>query len=151
MVEQHDFKKFPELSNKQIEEFGFQSPHKQITEDFNALVVRVTDGDTITVRADFRDFDFPIRFLDIDAPEMNEGGEEARDWLTNRLLNEEVKIRIDPEQRVDKWGRLLGHVFHDGMDVGEEELRAGLVTPFENRNEGRIPDINKLLATEKWF
>ena len=61
MNEDHDYKKFPELTNKQINEFGFQSPHKQITEDFDATVVHVTDGDTIRLRTDFRDFTFPLR------------------------------------------------------------------------------------------
>ena len=30
---------------------------------------------------DKRDFDFPVRFLGINAPEMNEGGGEAREYL----------------------------------------------------------------------
>ncbi len=37
----HDFEKFPELSNKQIAEFGFESPHKQIQEDFMAIRVGI--------------------------------------------------------------------------------------------------------------
>ena len=77
MVEQHDFTSFPELTKRQIEEFGFTSPHPQITEDFRATVVKVHDGDTVTLRTDFRDFDFPLRLLDIDAKELNEGGESA--------------------------------------------------------------------------
>ena len=75
MVFEHDDKAFPELTNKQLEEFGFSSPHEQITRDFFAVVVKVVDGDTVTLRAEFRDFNFPLRLLDIDAPEMNEGGE----------------------------------------------------------------------------
>ena len=31
----HNYEKYPELTNKQIAEFGLQSPHKQITEDNN--------------------------------------------------------------------------------------------------------------------
>ena len=60
MVFEHDYKNFPELSNRQIEEFGFSSPHKQYTEDFDAFVVRVHDGDTITLRTPERDFTFEV-------------------------------------------------------------------------------------------
>ncbi len=151
MVEQHDFKEFPELSNAQIEEFGFQSPHKQITEDFRATVVKVVDGDTVTLSVGFRDFDFPLRMLDIDAPEMNEGGKEAKDWLIDRIEGEDVDIFMDEENRVDKWGRLLGRIFHRGMDVGEEEMIIGIAKPFDQRNEGKIPNINKTLDPKKWF
>jgi len=70
----HDFKRFPELTNRQMNLYYFESPHKQITQDFVAKVVKVTDGDTIRVKWEDRDFDFPIRFIDIAAPELDEIG-----------------------------------------------------------------------------
>ncbi len=151
MVFEHDYIKFPELRNAQLEEFGFTSPHMQITEDFRATVVRVHDGDTVTLRASFRDFDFPLRLLDIDAPELNAGGEEARIWMTSRLLNKEVEIRMDKKNRVGKWGRLLGRVFHGGLDVGEEELRLGLATPFASRREGELPNLDQMFSIKQWL
>ncbi len=151
MVEQHDFKKFPELTKRQLEEFGFQSPHRQITEDFEAKVVNVHDGDTIRVEVDFRDFDFPIRFLGTDAPEMNAGGKEARDWLRGRILNEMVQVIIDTKNRVDKYGRLLGKIMHRGSDVGDDMLRLGFVTTFENRREAQLPNLDKIFAIKQWL
>ena len=139
MASEHDFKKFPELTNRQIEELQFQSPHKQITENFRGEVVKVIDGDTIRLFTDFRDFIFPIRFLDIDSKELNEGGKEAGDWLREKLLGEIVEVQIDPNNRVDRYGRLLGRIFYRGMDVGQEELYLGLALPFGQRNEGKIP------------
>lgn len=144
----HDFKKFPELRNEQMIHYYFQSPHKQIFEDFWAEVVKVVDGDTIRVKWHERDFDFPLRLLDINAPEMNEPrGEEVRGWLKGRIEGEEVEIRIDPKQRVGKWGRLLGKVFHGGMDIGEVMISQGMATTFEGRNPGKIPDISQTLKT----
>ena len=107
-MEEHDYEKFPELTNTEINEIGMLSPHTQYTEDFTATVVKVHDGDTITLRTKDRDFDFPLRFLDIDAPELNEGGEETRDWLKDQILGEEVEIKINKRNRVGKYGRLLG-------------------------------------------
>lgn len=140
----HDFINFPELANSQMALYYFESPHKQITEDIRATVIKVHDGDTLTVRVNFRDFDFPVRFLNTDAPELNEdGGHESRDWLESRILGEEIDILIDPDQRVGKWGRLLGTIFHRGMSLNDESIRAGMSVPFDNRNEGEIPNWNK--------
>ena len=103
--------------------YYFQSPHQQIAESFWAKVVKVTDGDTIRVSAPFRDFDFRVRFANIMAKEMNEGGREGRDFLADLILGAEVEIVIDPQNRVEKWGRLLGKVQHLGFDVGEEMIQ----------------------------
>lgn len=151
MVFEHDYENFPELSNSQIEQLQFTSPHKQITEDFDADVVKVHDGDTITLRTDFRDFDFPLRFLDIDAPEMSEGGKEARDWLRQKILGQRIKVMIDPRNRVGKYGRLLGRVFYRGMDIGQEELYLGLVKPFGLKKEGELQNFGFWLSPSQWF
>ena len=126
----HDFKKFPELANTQMQFYYFESPHKQITEDFTARVIKVTDGDTIRVTVDFRDFDFPVRFLNTDAPELKEGGLESKKWLSNQILGEEIEVRINPNQRVGKWGRILGEIIHNGMNLNEESMLQGHAIPF---------------------
>ena len=149
MVEQ-DFIRFPELTNRQIEEHVI-SPHPQITEDIFVEVIKVIDGDTIRVKWKKRDFDFPVRFLGIDAPEIGEGGKEAREYLKNVIEGEEVLLKIDPNQRVGKYGRLLAKIHSLGMDMGETMMRIGLVTSFEGRNESKIPNLNKLLRIEQWF
>lgn len=147
-----DFVNRPELPNSLMDFYYFESPHKQIFEDFRAEVVKVHDGDTITVRTEFRDFDFPVRFFGTNAPELNEPrGHEIRDWLADRILGEEVDILIDKRNRVGKWGRLLGKVMHRGFVIGDEMIVLGLSTSFEDRNEGQFPNINKMLAVEKWF
>ena len=120
----HDFKRFPELTNSQMGFYYFDSPHQQIAEDFWARVVKVTDGDTIRVSVDFRDFDFPIRFSNILAAELNEkGGRESQSWLESQILGEEVEIVINPKNRVGKWGRRLGEVKHKGFDMGELSMQ----------------------------
>ena len=151
MVFEHDYTEYPELTNRQIEAYGFTSPHPQITEDFTAEVVKVHDGDTVTLRTGFRDFDFPLRLLGIDAPELNEGGHEARDWLRDRILNQEVQIKIDRHQRVGKYGRLLGKVFYGGLDVGEEMLQRHLAFKFGSQEKNLIPRTDLLFRLNQWF
>jgi len=137
----HDFKANPELTNQQMQLYYMESPHKQITESFTATVIKVHDGDTITLNWTERTFDFQVRFSNVAAPELNEdGGKEAQEWLENRLLGQEVDIIIDPANRVEKWGRLLGRIMQGGVDVGEEEIFQGLVKSWNARNEGKIID-----------
>ena len=125
MVFEHDYEKYPELTNNELADFAFTSPHPQITEDFDAFVTKVHDGDTVTLRVGFRSFDFPLRFLDVDSAEMNNGGEVARDWLKGKIEGREVRVLIDKNNRVGKYGRLLGRVFFNGMNMGMEEVRLG--------------------------
>jgi endonuclease YncB( thermonuclease family) len=127
----HDFKRFPELTNGQMQFYYFASPHRQIQEGFTAKVIKVTDGDSIKVRAPhLRDFDFPIRFANINAREMSEGGEESKRWLDNLINDKDVYIKINPRNRVGKFGRLIGEVFLDGININYESLREGHSVPF---------------------
>lgn len=142
----HDFYRFPELRQNQLEIYYFESPHKQIFEDFRAKVIKVVDGDTIRLTCDFRDFDFPFRFFGINAPEMSEaGGKESKEFLEDLILNEEVLIIINPRHRVEKWGRLLGEVMHRGSNIGDVMMTFGMATTFEARHEDKVMDLNFIL------
>ena len=127
----HDFKKFPELTNNQMQFYYWDSPHKQITDGFIGKVVKVTDGDTIRVMTDFRNFDFPIRLRGINAPEMKEGGAQSKNWLESQILNEEVYIGIDRTNRVGKFGRLIGDVILGGQSMSELSLMLGYSEVFQ--------------------
>lgn len=151
MVFAHDYGNYPELTNAEIEVLGLTSPHKQITEDFEAVVVKVHDGDTVTLRTSFRDFDFPLRLLDIDAPEMSEGGSEARDWLKSRILGKTVSVMINQKNRVGKYGRLLGRIISGGLDVGQEQIMLGLVSGFGRKKEGEPEPLDKVFSLRQWL
>lgn len=147
----HDYDKYPELTNSQLQVLWFSSPHKQLVEDFDAFVVKVHDADTVTLRTESRDFDFPLRLLDIDAPELSEGGLEAQKWLESRLLGKVVRVLVDSSNRVGKYGRLLGRILSSGLDVGEQMLYLGLVKRFGRKDEGHVPSIHKLMRSRQWF
>ena len=126
----HDFKKFPELTNNQMQFYYFESPHKQITGDFKAKVTQVTDGDTIRVRWDERSFDFPVRLANINAAELKEGGEHSKNWLESQILGEEVDILVNPRIRTEKWGRILGEMIHRGININQMSMDFGYSMPF---------------------
>lgn len=133
----HDFKRFPELTNNQMGLYYFDSPHTQIAEDFDAKVVKVVDGDTVKLEVGFRDFDFPLRMSNLLAPELNEnGGVRSRDKLRDIIEGETVEIIINKDNRVGKWGRLLGEVRHKGFDVGQEMINGGFAVNLDEEQMG---------------
>lgn len=141
----HDFKNFPELTNRQMQVYYFQSPHKQITENFRARVVKVTDGDTIRVVWDERNFSFPIRIVNLAAPEMDErGGKESQSWLEHLIFGKDVDVIVSKE-RVEKWGRLLADVMTAGILISEESVRAGRGVAWEERGLSIIPNFDLTL------
>ena len=128
----HDFKRFPELTNNQMQFYYFDSPHKQMIEDFTAKVIRVKDGDTIQLRIEDRDFDFPLRLSKIAAPELDEvGGTRSQKFLAREIEGEYVEIVL-ARQRVEKWGRLLGEVIHIGRNLNDISLELGYSIKFED-------------------
>ena len=124
--EPHDFKAFPELTNNQMSLHLAESPFKQHTEDFSGEVMGVHDGDTIQLQWAERDFLTKVRFANVAAAELGEGGKESGDWLRNRLLGKIVDIKLD-KKRTGKYGRILGRVFEGGVDIGLESALYGHV------------------------
>lgn len=132
----HDFKLFPELTNSQMEVYYFDSPHRQITEDFEGKVVDVHDGDTIKVQWSEREKPVVVRFIDTAAPELNEaGGIESRNWLEKQILDEDVRVEINPKIRVGKWGRIIGRIIHMGQDINKMSMDNGFAIPFSERKK----------------
>lgn len=127
----HDFKRFPELTNNQMQFYYWDSPHRQITEDFEGKVVKITDGDTIHIKWSEREKPIVVRLANIAAPELDEiGGLESRNWLEEQIMNEEVRVNLIPA-RVGKWGRILGEIIHMGININQESMDWGFSMPFE--------------------
>jgi len=84
------------------------------------VVIRVIDGDTITVEGGYR-----VRYIGIDTPEIGEAfGLEA--WQANRELVEGKVVYLERDvSETDKYGRLLRYVYVDDILVNAELVRAG--------------------------
>jgi endonuclease YncB( thermonuclease family) len=104
-----------------------------------AEVVRVIDGDTITVRAQIwigQEVTTNVRLAGINAPELHgacpherELAEAARRFLARRLEGRPVRLR---HVTIDKYGgRVVARVEDAGGDVAAALLAADLVTPYD--------------------
>lgn len=105
-----------------------------------AVVVRVTDGDTLKVRkSDGSEED--VRILGIDTPEVYPqvgcGGQEATASMARLApVGSEVVLVSDPTQgNRDRYGRLLRYVHSSGDDLGLAQLRSGRAQVFIFRDD----------------
>lgn len=97
-------------------------------------VLSVTDGDT--VRIEYYGESTPVRFIGVDAPEINHQSEpvqcygpEAKKYLEDQLLNKWVKLEKEvKDDDKDKYGRLLRYIIlEDGTNLGERGIKKGFL------------------------
>ena len=90
--------------------------------DVIGRVVAVTDGDTIKV-LDASKVQHKIRLTGIDAPELGQPfGNESRKHLASLIAGKNVRVESD---KSDRYGRVLGKIWIDGIDANLEQVQAG--------------------------
>jgi endonuclease YncB( thermonuclease family)/methylphosphotriester-DNA--protein-cysteine methyltransferase len=95
-------------------------------------VVRVADGDTITV-LDADNKQHRIRFQGIDAPESKQAwGQVSKENLAKMVFGKQVTVIWD---KVDKYRRTVGKVLLDGRDINIEQVKAGLAWHYKKYAE----------------
>ena len=83
--------------------------------EIRGRVVAVSDGDTITVLDEMDKGNFKIRLDKIDAPEKKQAfGNRAKQFLSALIFGKQVAVRF---KAVDRYGRILGTVFCDGVEI----------------------------------
>jgi endonuclease YncB( thermonuclease family) len=84
--------------------------------DVEGRAVVVHDGDTITVLTPAK-MQVKVRLEGIDAPESKQPfGAKAKEQLSALVFGKIVAVQWNAK---DRYGRVLGRVFCDGMDVNE--------------------------------
>lgn len=111
---------------------------------YEAVVVRVVDGDTVRLSVDlgFRlSLVENFRLVGIDAPEMStQAGLEARDYLAGLLpVGSLVAIRSEKGLRQEKYGRWMASVWtreEDGAwGVSDRLVAAGHAVAWDGRGK----------------
>lgn len=90
-------------------------------------VVRVSDGDTLTVLVDRKQV--TVRLLEIDAPEKKQAfGQRSRESLAQMCA---AQVAVVNGAGRDKYGRVLGRVQCQGLDANAEQVRRGMAWVFD--------------------
>ena len=97
-------------------------------ETLHGRVVRVADGDTVTVLVAGR-VQHTIRLAGIDAPEKAQPyGERAKRLLSDLVFGAEVAVEYGKR---DRYGRIVGKVVRDGQDASLSLIEAGYAWHFK--------------------
>lgn len=112
--------------------FGFINAHAK--NHFNATVVSVSDGDTVTVLMEHDPNEkVCVRLLGIDAPESKQAyGQASRDFLNSYVYRQPVNLVC--QKRKDRYERLLCHIWYQGVDVNLALVEEGLAWVYRQFN-----------------
>lgn len=100
---------------------------------YKANVIKVYDGDTITVDIDLGLGIWlhkqSIRLYGIDAPEVRGSekieGKKSRDWLREKILGKEIVLKTIKD-KTGKYGRLLGEVWFENENINDLLVEVGM-------------------------
>ena len=108
-------------------------------------VTEVSDGDTLKL-SNGKTF----RLYGVNAPEVKElYFEEAKMFTQNLVLGKEITFEQEANYKVDKFGRELGYVFVDGVNLNLELVRNGLARVVLYEKRAKIKYQDELLSAEK--
>src|SRR5438477_4011172 len=106
-------------------------------------VVRVADGDTVTV-LDATNTQHRIRLQGIDAPELHQAfGTQSKKNLSELIFDKDVSVIYD---KTDQYGRLVGKILLDGKDINLEQVKAGMAWHYKEYEREQSPEDRELYA-----
>jgi hypothetical protein len=113
------------------------SPCMAFAESIRGVVINVIDGDTVILleRTPEQMRTHRIRLEGIDAPERGQDGYEgAKEYLEKLIWGETVTVRYTEN---DRYGRILGEIWHGKMFVNEEMVKEGWAWIYKNFSASR--------------
>jgi endonuclease YncB( thermonuclease family) len=98
-----------------------------LADSFTGRVVRIADGDTLTVLVDRTRV--KIRLTEIDAPESGQAyGQRSKQSLTDLCAAKTAHVQWFSK---DRYGRTLGRVTCESVDANTEQVRRGMAWVFD--------------------
>ncbi len=108
---------------------------------YKVELLRVVDGDTVDVRIDLG-FNVwhkcRVRLMGINAPESRTRDKEekkrglaAKQWLIDRLEYKEIEMQ---SYGTGKYGRVLGELFVDGVNINQLMVEKGHAVDYDGGN-----------------
>ena len=114
-------------------------------------VIKVVDGDTIDVMLDLG-FDIMyksrVRLFGIDTPESRtrdlvekKYGLMSKEYLKTALKNaEKIVIKTHKGEETGKFGRILGEIFCDGVNINQQMCDEHHAVPYVGQNKDLVEE-----------
>lgn len=95
--------------------------------DFTGRVVKVSDGDTLTVLVDAKQV--KVRLDSIDAPERSQPlGNRSQQSLAQLCAKTTARVVT---KGLDRYGRTVGVILCDGVEANSEQVKRGMAWVFD--------------------
>ena len=110
-------------------------------------VIKVADGDTFTLETEGR-VSVKIRLYAIDAPEKGQDyGTKAREYLNDICYDKFVSVHSKGK---DQYGRTLGILYVEDMNLNEDMVRQGLAWYYSHfATDRRLDSLEQLARRER--
>ncbi|WP_396431640.1 thermonuclease family protein [Limnohabitans sp.] len=120
----------------------------QASEVWTGWVSWVMDGDTVLLLRHGQLEPVKLRIDGIDAPEICQpGGAQARDTMIRLALRKSVEV---DDRGQDIYGRQVGRLSVDGVDLGAEMVRSGMAWAYRFRTgKGPYAGLQRQAQTQK--
>lgn len=129
----------PRQNNQQAR----RSASLSVAQSLTGRVVRIADGDTITV-LDSANTQHRIRLEGIDAPESHQAfGAQSKQSLSQMVFDRDVTVTY---QKTDQYGRLVGKITIDGKDINLEQVKLGMAWHYKEYQNEQAPEDRELYA-----
>ncbi len=120
-----------------------QSKRANSAETMTGRVVRIADGDTVTI-LDATNTQHRIRLQGIDAPESHQAfGTQSKKNLSDMIFVKDVTVVYD---KMDQYGRLVGKILLEGRDINLEQVKAGMAWHYKAYEREQSPEDRELYA-----
>lgn len=117
---------------------------RSAAEIFQGRVIGISDGDSVTV-LDASSMQVKIRLMGMDAPERKQAfSKQSRQSLAALLFDRQVTVE---SSKKDKYGRTVGKILVDGLDVNLEQIKAGMAWHYKQYQDEQ-PDGDRLLYAQ---
>jgi endonuclease YncB( thermonuclease family) len=127
-------------------EYEHHALNSKSTKIITGKVIRVTDGDTITMQT-YAGKE-KIRFAQIDAPETSHFGsksqpygKEAGQYLRKLVMNQTARVEVET---IDQYGRNVGTVYVNGTNINFELVKNGFAWVYRQyAHDATLIDLEK--------
>ena len=103
-------------------------------ETLEGKVVKIADGDTLTLLTPSNQ-QVKIRLAGIDTPERKQPfGNKAKQALANLAFQKQALVEVETK---DRYGRTVGVVFVDGLNVNAELVKQGMAWVYRKYTDDK--------------
>lgn len=141
-----------EIMSNRLESIHYENTTPFVPPIIYGKVVKVYDGDTITIASplpypDSPIYRFQVRLNGIDSPEMKAKSSiekmlaiSARDALSNLVLHKIVQLK---HTSIEKYGRLLADVYLGELNVNQWLINNKFAIAYDGGTKHRPPEWDK--------